>query len=183
MHSREIQKIIYYLKEIFPLPFFLPLFGNFLFCRCLPCHINTNTHPASVAHTSHTIGSPKPTCLVLHAFFLPVTCFSKIPVFLYLVILALRLQSWFLARLLVHSSTSTALWWVSASAPLRGAGEAGFKRWSVPSSSPDPPLLIASRMNLLHDFPLFSYAPSSSVFIYLSLCVVDEITLDPKPVE
>lgn len=58
-----------------------------------------------------------------------------------------RPQSWFQARPSVHFSTSTAPWWLSASVPLRGAGEGGFKRWSSLSSNPDPKLLIASRIN------------------------------------
>lgn len=109
-----------------------------------------------------------------------------------------RHQPWLLARLSMCSSTNTALWWLSASVPLRGAGEVGFKRWSVPSSSPDPLLPIASRMNLLHDFPLFCFVcPSSVVSVHyfrtnLStglpckfMCseFEDEINLDLKPVE
>ena len=135
-----------------------------LFCRTLyqfPRHINTQTHPAFGASYlscclrpwSHLSCSACLSCvsdvnLRPLVFFTP--CHVSFPP---------RHQPWLLARLSACSSTSTVLWWLSASVPLRGAGEAGFKRWSAPSSSPDPPSLIASRMNLLHEFPLFCYVP------------------------
>lgn len=78
-----------------------------------------------------------------------------------------RHQPWLQARLSVCSCTNTALWWSSASVPLHGAGEVGFKRWSLPSSSPDPLLLIASRIHLLYDFSLLRFVcPSSVVSVY-----------------
>lgn len=74
-----------------------------------------------------------------------------------------RYQPWFLARHSVRSSTSTVQWWLSASVPRRGAGEVGFKRWSVPSLSPDPLSLIASRMNLLDEFPFVLFCSVLSI--------------------
>lgn len=68
---------------------------------------------------------------------------------LHFVSFTLRHQFWFVVRPSVSSSTSTVLWWLSGSVPLHGAGEAGFKPWSVPSSSPDPLSPIASKRTLL----------------------------------
>lgn len=129
----------------FPFPSLLPstFGGTLLLVHCAVWHTDTlfNARTPLVSRSHHR-------------------CFTDIPVPSYLIILShfsLRLRSWFLARLLVHFSTSTALWWMSALVPLRGVGEAGFKPWSVPSSSPDPLLPIASRMNHLNPFLLFMF--------------------------
>lgn len=119
-----------------------------LFSRtlCVTPHKHKHTHPAFAAsYLSYFLLSSlfctrsRPSLVVISDVFIP----------FHYVSFPSRHQPWFLARLSVHSSSSTVLWWPSASVPRRGAGEAGFKPWSVPSSSPDPPSLIASR--ILHE--------------------------------
>lgn len=89
------------------------------------------------------------------------------------------------------SSSSTVLWCLRPSVPLRGAGEVGSRRWSVPLSSPNPPLLIASRMKLLYEFHLFSYVSYYTIYIFMKtlhfcksmklVCV--KITPNLKPID
>lgn len=86
---------------------------------------------------------------------------------------SLRNQSWCRARLSVNSSTLTVPWCLSASVQPPGAGVVGFKLSSVPSSNPDPLLLIASTTTLL------LFVPSPLEHDYLCLCPTASSSVRP----